>query len=135
MSVRLPDFDSAHFRATLGRFATGVTVITTAQPGGAPIGVTISSFNTVSLAPPLILWSLTLSSHLLELFQQTDRYVVNILAHPRTIWRAALPAAPAKTATMACPTCAPKPVRRGWAQAAPVGWNAARIRITSLATT
>lgn len=57
-----PDFDAAHFRRALSQFATGVTVVTT-RSGGAPdqppfVGVTASSFNSVSLEPPLVLWSL-----------------------------------------------------------------------------
>ena len=42
------------FRDTLGMFPTGVTVITARAPGGEPIGLTVSSFNSVSLTPPLI---------------------------------------------------------------------------------
>ena len=68
------------FRSTLGRFATGVTVITTLAPDGEPIGVTISSFNSVSLDPPLILWSLSLNSPNLEVFSNASHYAVNILS-------------------------------------------------------
>lgn len=81
MSTRQPDFDSAQFRATLGRFATGVTIVTASEPSGQPVGVTISSFNSVSLSPPLVLWSLMMSSHLLDLFTGSQRYVVNVLSH------------------------------------------------------
>ncbi|CAM4295739.1 flavin reductase family protein [Kerstersia similis] len=81
MTPNQPDFDSAHFRATLGRFATGVTVITTLQPDGKPVGVTISSFNSVSLTPPLVLWSLMQSSHLLPWFTNGQAYVINVLSH------------------------------------------------------
>lgn len=68
------------FRAALARFATGVTVLTTRTPDGLPIGVTISSFNAVSLNPPLILWSLSLESQKLRLFRQASHYAVNVLA-------------------------------------------------------
>lgn len=68
------------FRGTLGRFATGVTVITALAPDGEPIGVTISSFNSVSLEPPLILWSLSLNSPNLETFRQASHYAVNVLS-------------------------------------------------------
>jgi len=68
------------FRDTLGTFATGVTVLTTLAADGQPIGVTISSFNSVSLDPPLILWSLSLSSPNIEAFQNASHYSVNILA-------------------------------------------------------
>lgn len=68
------------FRSTLGRFATGVTVVTALTADGRPIGVTISSFNSVSLDPPLILWSLSLSSPNLEAFRNASHYSVNILS-------------------------------------------------------
>lgn len=68
------------FRKTLGRFATGVTVITALSDSGQPIGVTISSFNTVSLDPPLVLWSLDLNSPNLEAFRRAGHYAINVLA-------------------------------------------------------
>ena len=46
------------FRNTLGHFATGVTCMTTRSPSGGPVGITVSSFNSLSLDPPLILWSI-----------------------------------------------------------------------------
>ena len=52
-----PELDPAVFRDALGRFVTGVTVMTTRSPSGVRVGVTVSSFNTLSLDPPLILWS------------------------------------------------------------------------------
>ncbi|AVJ26437.1 MAG: flavin reductase family protein [Achromobacter sp.] len=80
MSASSPDFDSVFFRTALGRYATGVTVVTTAGLDGAPIGLTVSSFNSVSLNPPLVLWSLSLGSSSLEAFEQCERYVVNVLS-------------------------------------------------------
>ncbi len=68
------------FRSTLGRFATGVTVVSARSADGEPIGVTISSFNSVSLEPPLILWSLSLSSPNLEAFRNASHYAVNVLS-------------------------------------------------------
>ena len=68
------------FRSALGRFATGVTVITALRADGSPIGVTVSSFNSVSLDPPLILWSLSLHSPNLDAFRQAERYAVNVLS-------------------------------------------------------
>lgn len=73
-------FSEREFRDTLGLFATGVTVVTALSSDGRPIGVTISSFNSVSLDPPLILWSLSQSSPNLEAFRTADHYSVNILA-------------------------------------------------------
>jgi flavin reductase (DIM6/NTAB) family NADH-FMN oxidoreductase RutF len=68
------------FRDALGSFATGVTVLTTLAADGQPIGVTISSFNAVSLDPPLILWSLACDSPRLEAFRQAGHYAVNVLS-------------------------------------------------------
>lgn len=67
-------------RRTLGSFATGVTVVTARTPDGEPVGLTVSSFNTVSLDPPLILWSLSLNSPNLEVFRRASHYAVNVLA-------------------------------------------------------
>lgn len=75
-----PTFDAAYFRTALGRFATGVTVVTAEAPDGAPIGLTVSSFNSVSLNPPLILWSLSLASSSLAAIRECERYVVNVLS-------------------------------------------------------
>jgi flavin reductase (DIM6/NTAB) family NADH-FMN oxidoreductase RutF len=75
-----PNFDAAAFRHALGQFATGVTVITTRAPSGALIGITASSFNTVSLTPPLVLWSLATRSASMPVFRSNSHYVVNVLA-------------------------------------------------------
>ncbi|HEY9281034.1 MAG TPA: flavin reductase family protein [Eoetvoesiella sp.] len=76
-----PDFDAAFFRSALGRFATGVTIITTeACDGQRPIGLTISSFNSVSLEPPMVLWSLSKAASSLRHFQQAERYVIHVLS-------------------------------------------------------
>ena len=80
MTVSKPDFDAAFFRTALGRYATGVTVVTAADADGAPIGLTVSSFNSVSLNPPLVLWSLSGGSSSREAFERCDRYVVNVLS-------------------------------------------------------
>ena len=68
------------FRNTLGSFATGVTVLSTLNSEGNPVGMTISSFNSVSLDPPLVLWSLSLSSPNLEAFRTASHYAINVLA-------------------------------------------------------
>ena len=67
-------------RSTLGNFATGITVVTARSPSGAAIGMTISSFNSVSLEPPLILWSLSVNSPNLDAFRQASHYAVNVLS-------------------------------------------------------
>ena len=82
--AREPDFGSAHFRSALGQFATGVTVITTRTPtldgGSRLLGFTASSFNSVSLAPPLVLWSLSRSASSLAAFIDNPHYAINVLA-------------------------------------------------------
>jgi flavin reductase (DIM6/NTAB) family NADH-FMN oxidoreductase RutF len=75
-----PEFDTTHFRAALSQFATGVTVITTRDEGGGFFGMTASSFNSVSLTPPLVLWSLGSTSRSLPLFSVNSHYVINVLA-------------------------------------------------------
>ena len=80
MPAALPDFDSTAFRSALGRFATGVTVVTAMGTDGRPIGLTVSSFNSVSLAPPLVLWSLSLTSGSLPILDAASHYAVNVLA-------------------------------------------------------
>lgn len=72
--------DSRHFRTALGRFATGVTVITAEATDGSSVGLTVSSFNSVSLDPPLIVWSLSLAASARTVFEHVDRYVVNVLS-------------------------------------------------------
>jgi flavin reductase (DIM6/NTAB) family NADH-FMN oxidoreductase RutF len=73
-------FDARHFRNALSQFATGVTVITTKLDDGRFFGLTASSFNSVSLDPPLVLWSLAQGAASLPLFTGNSHYVINILA-------------------------------------------------------
>ena len=68
------------FRAALGTFATGVTIITTLAEDGEPIGVTASSFNSVSLDPPLVLWSLAKSSLSKDAFCSSDHFAIHVLS-------------------------------------------------------
>lgn len=75
-----PEFDMQHFRAALSQFATGVTIITTRDPAGGFFGLTASSFNSVSLMPPLVLWSLGSHSRSMALFAANSHYVINVLA-------------------------------------------------------
>lgn len=72
-------FNPRELRDALGRFATGVTVITTLGPDGRKYGVTANSYNSVSLDPPLILWSLAKSSRSMDAFAGSDTFVVHIL--------------------------------------------------------
>jgi flavin reductase (DIM6/NTAB) family NADH-FMN oxidoreductase RutF len=82
--ARAPEFDALHFRKALSQFATGVTVITTRLENGAFIGLTASSFNSVSLDPPLVLWSLANGASSLPIFTGNSHYVINVLAGNQT---------------------------------------------------
>ena len=73
------NFDAAQFRQALSQFATGVTVITTRLADGSFRGLTASSFNSVSLDPPLVLWSLGNGANSLPIFTGNSHYVINIL--------------------------------------------------------
>ena len=72
--------DLQEFRSALGSFATGVTVVTTAINDQIPVGVTASSFNSVSLDPPLVLWSLAKKSMSLSAFRDSGHFAVHILS-------------------------------------------------------
>ncbi len=67
------------YRDVMGAFPTGVTVITLGRNDGFRLGVTASSFNTVSMDPPLILWSLALRAPSLVHFREHDLFAVNVL--------------------------------------------------------
>lgn len=73
-------FSSRDFRDALGRFATGVCVITFAPEDGAPFGITVNSFAPVSLEPPLVLWSLQKNSDVFDEIVGAERYVINVLS-------------------------------------------------------
>lgn len=68
------------FRDALGTFATGVTIVTTLDSAGDPVGVTASSFNSVSLDPPLILWSLAKDSLSHDAFCGSGHFAIHVLA-------------------------------------------------------
>ncbi len=74
------DMDPRDLRQAFGRFGTGVTVITARAPDGTLAGLTVNSFNTVSLSPPIVLWSLSITSPSLELFRSAGHFGVNVLA-------------------------------------------------------
>lgn len=61
-------------------FATGVTIVTARAPNGHLVGLTANSFNSVSLKPPLVLWSLSQAASSMEAFQTGSHYAINILA-------------------------------------------------------
>jgi 3-hydroxy-9,10-secoandrosta-1,3,5(10)-triene-9,17-dione monooxygenase reductase component len=77
-----PDFEARtrQFRAALGSFATGVTIVTTRSAAGEDIGLTANSFNSVSLDPPMVLWSLARKSLSLPAFLESGYFAVHVLA-------------------------------------------------------
>jgi flavin reductase (DIM6/NTAB) family NADH-FMN oxidoreductase RutF len=79
-STSAEGFNARELRNALGAFATGVTIITTRSRDGKPHGITVNSFSSVSLNPPLVLWSSSLYAQSLPAFQEASHFVVNILA-------------------------------------------------------
>jgi len=80
MTAAAQPFDARELRQVLGSFVTGVTVITTVDPDGRPHGLTANSFSSVSLDPPLILWSQSKTAPSHPVFNAAERFAVNILA-------------------------------------------------------
>ncbi len=73
--------DPKQFRNALGAFTTGVTVVTTRKPDGTDVGLTANSFNSVSLEPPMVLWSLAKTSGSLQAFNDSEHFAVHILSN------------------------------------------------------
>jgi len=86
MNAAIPEipFDPLAFRNALGNFATGVTIVTAKDTAGTGtnqyVGTTASSFNSVSLEPPLILWSIDKKARSLAAYEQAEFFAVNVLA-------------------------------------------------------
>ena len=70
---------SRTYRDALGKFATGITVVTCRTPEGAPVGMTVNSFASVSLDPPLVLWSPARASQRCAAFEEAAHFAVHIL--------------------------------------------------------
>lgn len=66
-------------RDALGQYATGVTIATTLDRSGNPVGMTVNSFSSVSLEPPLILWSIAETSLGFDVFRDTEHFCINVL--------------------------------------------------------
>jgi len=75
-----PQTDTRALRNALGRFATGIAIVTAIDPDGHPIGLTVNSFSAVSLQPALVLWCLDNGSHNLEAFRKASHHAINILS-------------------------------------------------------
>ena len=74
---------SRDFRDVLGRYPTGVAIIS-ARIDGKPYGVTVNSFASVSLDPPLVLWSIERDRERYDLFKNVEDYAINILARDQS---------------------------------------------------
>ena len=72
-------FDTREFRNACGMFATGITIVTTIDSEGEPVGMTVNSFASVSLEPPLVLWSVGDHARSFDTFSNTDHYAVHVL--------------------------------------------------------
>ncbi len=96
-----PSTDSDSFRGALGTFVTGVTIVTTDSPEG-PMAIVANSFASVSLDPPLVLWSPAKSSRRFEHFAGSRRFAINVLGKDQRDICAAV--AKSKTAIKDVPT-------------------------------
>ena len=79
-NARAPAFSTHDFRTALAMFATGVTIVTARDAAGMPVGITANSFNSVSLSPPLVLWSLARLAGSMPTFERGSHYAINILS-------------------------------------------------------
>jgi flavin reductase (DIM6/NTAB) family NADH-FMN oxidoreductase RutF len=79
-SVVHGSFDARDLRRAMGGFATGVTVVTSREPSGLRAGVTVNSFCSVSLEPPLVLWCLALNAPSLGVFSVASHFAIHVLA-------------------------------------------------------
>jgi flavin reductase (DIM6/NTAB) family NADH-FMN oxidoreductase RutF len=81
--VSASEIDPSQFRQLLGRFATGVTILTTTTPEGRPLGMTANSLSSVSLHPPLISVCVDREAEMHDVILQAPEFVVNVLASPQ----------------------------------------------------
>jgi len=72
--------DSKAFRQCLGKFATGVTVVTCRDSDGNACGITANSFSSVSLEPPLVLWNIAKVSNSLQAYLDAKHFAINVLS-------------------------------------------------------
>jgi flavin reductase (DIM6/NTAB) family NADH-FMN oxidoreductase RutF len=85
MGASIVRFDERAFRDALSVFPTGVAVVTAISDAGERLGLTVSSFNSVSLSPPLVLFSVSRAAYGFAAWQRVDRYAVNILNEDQEI--------------------------------------------------
>ena len=74
-----PNLDPRDFRSALGCFATGVCLVTTLAPDGRRVGLTANSFSSVSLDPPMVLWSLARTASSAPVFRDAEHFALNVL--------------------------------------------------------
>lgn len=79
-AMATPGFDGRALRDAFGSFATGVTIVTTSGPNGEDAGLTANSFSSVSLDPPMVLWSLSRTSSSIDAFRDSAHFAVHILS-------------------------------------------------------
>jgi 3-hydroxy-9,10-secoandrosta-1,3,5(10)-triene-9,17-dione monooxygenase reductase component len=77
--MRQPDDKELELRRSLGRFATGVTVVTCCASDGSPRGITANSFSSVSLDPPLVLWNIAKVSNSLRDYLEAELFAIHVL--------------------------------------------------------
>ena len=75
-----PPLDNRSLRTALGQYSTGVTIVTCRGVDGQAVGLTVNSFGALSLEPPLVLWSLRLTSSSLAPFDAARHFAINVLA-------------------------------------------------------
>jgi len=80
MSTEKSNFNPAALRQAFGSFATGVTVITALDASGKPTGITVNSFTSVSLEPPLVLWCIGLGTPSFASFRDCSHYAIHVLS-------------------------------------------------------
>ncbi len=116
--------DEKAFRQCLGKFATGVAVVTCSDAAGDPCGITANSFSSVSLDPPLVLWNIAKVSNSLDAYLNAEHFAINVLSAKQqalsshfarsdhtmfngveyTLSNAGVPLLPATIATLHCRT-------------------------------
>ena len=80
LTQRRPELDARDFRSALGCFPTGVCLVTALAPDGARTGLTANSFSSVSIDPPMVLWSLARTASSAPVFRDAEYFVISVLA-------------------------------------------------------
>src|SRR5258706_16370562 len=80
LALPRPSLDARDFRSALGGFPTGVCLITTLAPDASRVGLTANSFSSVSLEPPMVLWSLARTASCAPVFRDAEYFAINVLA-------------------------------------------------------